>query len=421
MNMTEFIQSNLIEMPPLPKEILTNGILVVEDSYLQRSVTLELLKRIGVSRLFEASSGIDALDLLEKTETKPAIIIADLQMPGMDGIELIQQMADEYSDIALIVVSGADPKLLDTLGSMVNACNMTLLGAFAKPLNGHALVKSLLGYKPSTKLGTTVTQTSKINGGDLKRAIRAGYIIPYYQPKISLKSGSVVGYEALARWRDPVKGVIPPASFIDLASEQGLLKELTCSMLDSILADMAAWNQLDLFPEVSINIAVTLLEDKNFASHMIRAVTNANIDPKKIMLEITESALMKDHAVALATIGRLKLKGFGFSIDDYGTGFSSMQQLSRIAFTELKIDKSFVNGITGNRHMTQLLESAIDMGRRLGLITVAEGVETIEDLNLLKQLGCNQVQGFLFSKPIPVGDIVPWLEEHTKRIEKMCQ
>lgn len=412
------IHSSTVDIPSLHENILTNGIMVVEDSHLQRSVTVELLKRIGISRLFEAASGLEALILLEKVEKKPAVIIADLQMPGMDGIELIQQMAEHYSDIALIVVSGADRKLLDTLGSMVEACNMTLLGAFAKPFSGHVLIKSLLAYKPSSKLGSVSSNTNQVTINDLKRAIRSGHIIPYYQPKISLASGKVVGYEALARWRDPAKGIIPPSCFIDLATENGLLKELTNNMLDSILADMAAWNRLDLFPEVSINISVTLLEDRNFASQIIRYVSNANIDPKKIMLEITESALMKNHAVALASIGRLKLKGFGFSIDDYGTGFSSMQQLSRIAFTELKIDKSFIKDASKNQHMTQLLESAIDMGHRLGLITVAEGVETQEELNLLKKLGCHQVQGFLFSKPMPVGDVVPWLEEFAKNAEK---
>jgi EAL domain-containing protein (putative c-di-GMP-specific phosphodiesterase class I)/CheY-like chemotaxis protein len=416
----EPMQSNSIDIPSIHENILRDGIMVVEDSHLQRSVTIELLKRIGVSRLFEAASGLEALILLEKVERKPAIIIADLEMPGMDGIELIQQLAEKYSDIALIVASGVDRKLLDTLGSMVEACNMTFLGAFAKPLNGHALIKSLLGYKPSTRLGRVTSQPTQVNPGDLKRAIRSGHIVPFYQPKISLVSGKVVGYEALARWRDPVKGIIPPAAFIDVATECGLLKELTNNMMDSILADMTAWNRLELFPQVSINISVTLLEDRNFANNLIRSLSNANIDPKKIMLEITESALMKDHAVALASIGRLKLKGFGFSIDDYGTGFSSMQQLSRIAFTELKIDKSFVNSAIGNQHMAQLLGSAIDMGRKLGLVTVAEGVETIEELTLLKQLGCHQLQGFLFSKPMPVGDVVPWLEEYAKRIEKMC-
>jgi EAL domain-containing protein (putative c-di-GMP-specific phosphodiesterase class I)/CheY-like chemotaxis protein len=416
----KLIQQKFANEPGLPKDIIERGILVVEDSHLQRSVVLALLEKLGVSKLYEAASGLDALEVLSNMEIKPAVIIADLQMPGMDGIELIQQLAEEYTQISLIVVSGADRKLLDTLGSMVEACNMTLLGAFAKPLNGHALIESLLRYQPSTKLGKASSQTNEISVSELKRAIRLGRIIPYYQPKVCLKKGIVTGYEALARWRDPTLGIIPPVRFINLAAENGLLKDLTCSMLDTILADMAAWNQLNIFPEVSINIAVTLLEDRNFGSHLIRTVSNANIDPKKIVLEITESALMKDTAVALATIGRLKLKGFGFSIDDYGTGFSSMQQLSRIAFNELKIDKSFVNGAIGNLHMTQLLQSAIDMGHRLGLTTVAEGVETHQELKMLKELGCDQVQGYLFAKPMPVGDVFPWIHDNMQRIEELC-
>lgn len=417
----ELMQNHPRDIPSLHQDILDLGILVVEDSLLQRSVMLEMLKRMGVNRLYEAASGLDALNQLHKLTLKPAIIVADLQMPGMDGIELIQQLADVYPEIALIVVSGVDRKLLDTIGSMVDACNMTLLGAFAKPLHASKLQESLLAYQPSSKLGKTTHTLDQISPCDLKRAIRQGHILPWYQPKICIKRRAVVGFEALARWRDPIRGIIPPIHFIELATEQGLLKELTCDMLDLILADLKAWNQVGLFPDVSINLSVTLLEDKTFANHMIRAVSYANIDPRKIMLEITESALMKDRAVALATIGRLKLAGFGFSIDDYGTGFSSLQQLSRIAFNELKIDKSFVNNAVGNQHMTQLLQSAIDVGRRLGLTTVAEGVETLDEVKLLKSLGCDQLQGYLFAKPMPVGDVYPWLEDNAIRVDQLCK
>ncbi|RZA02487.1 MAG: EAL domain-containing protein [Moraxellaceae bacterium] len=220
---------------------------------------------------------------------------------------------------------------------------------------------------------------------------------------------------------DPVKGVIPPCEFIDLATELGLLKELTLGMLDFILADVNAWNSLDLFPSVSLNISVTLLEDPTFANHIIRSVKNANISPTKILLEITESALMKDPAVALGTIGRLKLNGFGFSIDDYGIGFSSMQQLSYIAFSELKIDRSFVNRMTESEHLCNIVQSALDMGQRLSLTTVAEGVETKEELQILRDMGCHEIQGHLFSSAMPACDVLPWLHDNKLRIASLCR
>jgi EAL domain-containing protein (putative c-di-GMP-specific phosphodiesterase class I) len=150
-------------------------------------------------------------------------------------------------------------------------------------------------------------------------------------------------------------------------------------------------------------------------------VKNADIASHQILLEITESALMKDQAVALATIARLKLHGFGFSIDDYGTGFSSMLQLSRIAFDELKIDRSFVSRATDSDHMSNILQSAVDMGRRLKITTVAEGVETIEQLQLLRGMGCDEIQGFLFARPMPAGDLLPWLVANEVRIASLCR
>ena len=405
----------------LHRHILHEGVLVVDDSDLQRSVAVEMLRRLGISLVYEANNGMDALQLLGSGRIAPAIIMVDLHMPGMDGIELIQEVARVNPQISVIIVSGADNKLLDTLGSLVSACNMHMLGALSKPLSGPLLLRSLHRYQSVNRFAAPASERDAVSALELKRAIRLGHIQPFYQPKVALREGRVVGFEALARWRDPVKGTAPNCHFIDLAAEHGLLKDLTLKMLDAVLADMGAWNKLDTHPVISLNIAVTLLEDPNFANQIIRCVKNAGISPSKILLEITESALMKDQVVALAAIGRLKLQGFGFSIDDYGTGFSSMQQLSRIAFDELKIDRSFVNRATESGHLSNILQSALEMGRRLGITTVAEGVETIEQLHLLRAMGCDEIQGFLFARPMPAGDLLPWLNTNAARVSQLCR
>lgn len=405
----------------LHRHILYDGVLVVDDSDLQRSVAVEMLRRLGINLVYEANNGVDALQLLRSGRIAPAVLLVDLHMPGMDGIELIQEVAQINPEISVIIVSGADNKLLNTLGSLVSACNMHMLGALSKPLSGPLLLRSLHRYQSVIRAKAPVAEDMAVSALELKRAIRLGHIQPFYQPKVALKNGEVVGFEALARWRDPVKGTAPTCHFIDLAAQHGLLKDLTISMLESVLADMSAWNNLDTHPVISINIAVTLLEEPSFANQVIRCVKNAGIAPGKILLEITESALMKDQAVALAAIGRLKLHGFGFSIDDYGTGFSSMQQLSRIAFDELKIDRSFVSGATESGHLSNILQSAVEMGRRLGITTVAEGVETMEQLQLLRDMGCDLIQGFLFARPMPAGDLLPWLNTNAERIAALCQ
>lgn len=404
----------------LHSAILQAGVLIVDDSDLQRLVSSELLRSMGLELIYEAANGLEALQLLRKQKRHPAVMLVDLHMPGMDGIELIQEVAKLNPQISIIIVSSADGMLLNTLGSLVHACNMPMLGALPKPLSGQHLLRNLERFQPASPI-KPATKSASPSALDIKRAIRLNHIKPYYQPKVSLKQAKVVGFEALARWCDPLKGLIPPSEFIDIASDHSLLKDLTLSMLDSVLADMNAWNSLDIFPVISLNIAVTLLEDRNFANDVIRKVKHANIHPTKILLEITESALMKDQAVALGTIGRLKLNGFGFSIDDYGTGFASMQQLSRIAFSELKLDRSFVCRVNESTHLCNIVQSALDMGQRLGLTTVAEGVETLEELRVLRDMGWDEIQGYLFSAAMPACDVLPWLNDHAMLIKALCR
>ena len=164
-------------------------------------------------------------------------------------------------------------------------------------------------------------------------------------------------------------------------------------------------------PKIALNISAQSLSDRRFANEIIRRVDDARISPSSLMLEITESALVSDLAAALGTLGRLRLKGFGLSIDDYGTGFSSMQQLSRLPFTELKIDRSFVHHAHDKWNLRAILQSAIEMAQRLGLTTVAEGVETREDMVLLRSLGCRYAQGYLFAAPMPASAISSWLAQ----------
>jgi len=401
--------------------LFEQGVLIVDDSELQRIIACEILRSMGIERVYEASNGAEALGVLDDQTISPSVVLLDLHMPGMDGIELIQHLSQRMPQIAVLIISGADSRLLDTLGSLVKACKMTMLGALPKPLNGKLLKDKLVSYQPRFQTHRAKIPKAKPTAVDLKRALRLQQIKPFYQPKIAVKSAQVIGFESLARWCDPLKGIVMPSEFIDLASEHGLLKELTLDLLDSILRDMNAWNSVGIYPNVSLNIAINLLEDPEFANCIIRSVKNARISPTKILLELTESALMKDHAVSLGNIGRLKLHGFGLSIDDYGTGFSSMQQLSHIAFDELKIDRSFISRVSDSVHLRNIVQSAIDMGRKLGLITVAEGVETFEELQILRAMGCDEIQGFFFSKAMPACDVLPWLHDNSARIKRQCR
>jgi EAL domain-containing protein (putative c-di-GMP-specific phosphodiesterase class I) len=380
-----------------------------------------MLRKIGVTRIYEVADGVAALEMIATSMELPAVIIIDLNMPRMDGIELIHCLWEQYYRPALIIASAADAKLISTVEAMVTALNFPMLGTVQKPIMGSNLEDMLhrfdTAYKPKV---ATPANDIRITADDLKQAIIAGDIVPYYQPKVSLQSSSVVSCEALGRWLHPQHGFIPPSQFIPIAEDHGLIEMLTLHMLECVLDDMDSWLGQDLHMPVAINISMKLLSDRNIANQLIYRVERRNFQPENLILEITESALMSNIANSLACISRLRLKGFRLSIDDYGTGFSSMQQLSRIPFTELKIDKSFVTKAHNTDHLRTILQSALDMGSMLGLTTIAEGVETVEELELLKAMGCKEIQGYLFAKPMPSIELNGWLDDNSQKVKALC-
>jgi EAL domain-containing protein (putative c-di-GMP-specific phosphodiesterase class I) len=232
---------------------------------------------------------------------------------------------------------------------------------------------------------------------------------PYYQPKIELKTRRVKGAEALARWRHPQGGIVLPYAFISLLEDAGQIGELTWIMLAKSARDCRNWRDAGLDLDVSVNLSVKLLTDPAIADAVTWQVIHQGLEPKHVILEITESAAMSSVGHVLENLIRLRMKGFGLSIDDYGTGYSSMQQLTRIPFTELKIDQSFVKHAAHQESSRLILESSLEMARKLGITSVAEGAETSEDWNLLRECGCDIAQGFFIAKPMKSTDFPDWV------------
>ena len=220
-----------------------------------------------------------------------------------------------------------------------------------------------------------------------------------------------MGAEALARWRHPVRGVVPPGAFVSALETAGAIDDLTWLMLEKAAAAAAKWQVEGWMGTVSVNLSLTSLSDSTLADRITEAVRRQGLETRAMILEITESAAMTDVGRCLENLARLRVKGFGLSIDDYGTGYSSMQQLARIPFTELKLDQSFVMNCATNAQHRAIIESSLDMARRLRLKTVAEGVETQADWGLLRELGCAQGQGYFIAKPIPAADFLAWARQ----------
>jgi EAL domain-containing protein (putative c-di-GMP-specific phosphodiesterase class I) len=267
---------------------------------------------------------------------------------------------------------------------------------------------------------------AKLGGPELTEqevmvALREQQFCAYFQPKVSLRDGRLNGVEALVRWQHPTHGLLQPGHFLDLVERTDNMSAITMLMLDLSLRQCQQWHAEGLMIGVSINLSARSLADSKLADAIIERVAVSGIAPHYLMLEITESALMTDLAITQGTLARLRLKGFGLSVDDYGTGFSCMLQLSRVPCSELKVDRAFVNGASENVHLRILLESALDIARRLNLKVVADGVETHKDWALLRALGCDEVQGYFIAKPMPGEALLLWWSANQPRIQKLLK
>jgi EAL domain-containing protein (putative c-di-GMP-specific phosphodiesterase class I)/DNA-binding NarL/FixJ family response regulator len=413
-----------ISQPPslsLHCNIVQQGVMVVDDSSMHRYSAHMCLRAFGINQVYEAANGKLAIDQLMQLEQIPAVMLLDLEMPVMDGIEVLQQLAQLQHKPAVVLASSSDEVLISAVATMAEALGINLLGAFRKPVNPIELADALNSYNVDAGCLDQAYTPVETDVEQLKMALDRAKIQVYYQPKIDLESMKVAGVEALARWKNPQGDWIPPGVFIPLAEEHGLIGDLTLSVLDQVLQDMNGWWEQGQYIPVAINLSAKSLAEFNLANEIIQRVIRQGIPAHFITFEITESALVIDLPSALATISRLRLKGFGISIDDYGTGFSSMQQLSRFPFSELKIDRSFIQSAPARQYIRNILKSAIEMGQQLGITTVAEGVETEAELHLLKSLGCKQVQGFLLARPMPGRELMGWVEQDLQRKQTICQ
>jgi EAL domain-containing protein (putative c-di-GMP-specific phosphodiesterase class I) len=406
----------------IPLNDRMNGLnaLVVEDSALQRANLCNWLRTFGLHQLYTSSDGLRALDLVRSLERPPQLLLLDLELPGMDGIELLQHLHELQIRPAVIILSSADHALISAVATMVDALGFPLLGAFRKPLAPQDLGLALEKFQRSDAVPATTVEIQQPEVRQLQLALEQRAITAHFQPKLDLQLGRLAGVEALARWQVGPGQFISPAVFIPLAEEHGLIDQLTLCILDQVLAEMLRMPARDAGLSVAMNLSATSLDNRAFTNEILQRVSHCGADPRRITFEITESAVIGDLPNALAAISRLRLKGFGFSIDDYGTGFSSMQQLSRFPFTELKIDRSFVQGAVNREPLRATLQSAVDTGRRLGINTVAEGVETADELQLLRQMGCRQIQGYWFARPMASQALQQWLGDPLQAALRKC-
>ncbi len=394
-------------------------ILVVEDHDFQRGLLLKMLAGLGATRLYAAADGSAALRIVRAQAPPVDIVISDLDMPGMDGMEFMRHLGELGSPAWVILASALEGPLLTSVETMAKAYGVRVLGTIAKPMTPAMLDALISLHSQRVQEGGSPERAP----GDAARPFSIEEIVeglekdqfePFFQPKVELTGGRVKGAEALARWRHPQKGIVLPSEFIGLLEDNGLIDVLTWIMLRKSASFCSQWRAESRSEvTVSVNLSIKSLGDYELAGRVTEVVRGQNLDPRHMVLELTEAATTACEARGLENLARLRMKGFGLSVDDYGTGHSSMLQLTRIAFTELKIDRVFTANAESQEAAKVILETSLGMAKKLKIASVAEGVKTQQDWDMLRQLGCQLAQGEFVAMPMEAAAFQKWARDRT--------
>jgi predicted signal transduction protein with EAL and GGDEF domain len=244
---------------------------------------------------------------------------------------------------------------------------------------------------------------------DMHNAIKQEQFILYYQPKINFDTGQVCGAEALIRWRHPELGMIPPDEFISIAEKSGLIRQVSEWVINQALQDCSRWRSKGHDVGVSVNISAINLNDKDLSKNIQASLVKWSVHPGYLILELTESSIMSNPTYALTVLKNLNAMGIGLSIDDFGTGHSSLAYIKKLPVTEIKIDKSFVNQMSENNSEEAIIRSIVILARYLNISLVVEGVEDKASYDRLNKIGCEIAQGYFIAKPMPVDDFFNWM------------
>lgn len=394
------------------------SILILDDEPFMLKLLTRMLANLGYTQVASCASGTEALKRLEAPDGHPEVILCDLQMPGMDGVQFVRQLVERGYAGSLVLVSGAEDRLLQSVEQLARAHRLTVLGRLNKPVQPDSLAAKLRRWSPP--VATPGPARHKEYGAEeLSRAIANGQLENHYQPKVDLATGEVAGVETLVRWQHPEDGIVYPDRFIAMAEEHHLIDSLTQAVLTNAIRQAGRWRTTGLPLRVAINVSIDNLNSLDFADFVARETKAAGVEPEGVVLEVTESRLIKDLRSPLETLTRLSLMRFCLSIDDFGTGYSSLAQLREIPFKELKIDQSFVHSAWNDGTLQAICQASLCLARQLGLSVVAEGVEDQDDWEFLRRNQCGYAQGYFIARPMPAAEIPAWIEGWYRRVPEL--
>lgn len=403
---------------------LTCRLLILDDDPVF-ALTLQLMGEAAGAEVCVSAQPAAFFARIESWQ--PSHVCTDLDMPVLDGMQVLAELARRACTARVIICSGVSERVLAAAARSAIEHGLRVAGVLPKPPALAALRRLLqLGpaAQPDGRHGNPMAPMSqKVPASPtrpalfipdlpaLEQALAKRELHVVYQPKVCCETGQLCGLEALVRWQHPQHGSIGPDRFIPLAESAGRIDELTLHVLDEALAWFVPWRLA--YPAraaltLSINLSARSLGSPFLVASIHERCTQLGLNPAHLIFELTETAAMDDPALALELLTRMRVQGFQLSIDDFGTGFSSMLQLVRLPFTEIKVDRSFVSNAAESAESRAVIRSIVDLGHSLGLRVTAEGVEDHDALAYLRKLGCDEAQGYFITRPLPSAEFEVW-------------
>lgn len=393
-------------------------LLIVDDEPQVRKLLETLLQHEGYQTVC-ASSGEEALQVV--VQQAPDLILLDIMMPGMDGYEVASQLKsdDATAGIPIIMLSA-----LSDAGARVSGLESGAEEFLSKPIERIELslrVRNLLRLTAHGERADNIRQALQpdVDRRDLENALRQAVqrneFIVHYQPKVELATGQLCALEALLRWDRPGHGAVSPAVFVPVLESLGLIVAVGRWVIEAVCQQIGAWQRTAIGAvEVSVNVSGHQLIEGDLIADIAHILAQTGVEPHWLEVELTEGSLMENTQHTIASLQRLHTMGVKISIDDFGTGYSSLAYLRRFPIDTLKIDIAFIREVTSNPQDAAITRTIIELAHSLNLRVVAEGVETQAQLAFLKDAGCDQIQGYLFSRPLPVATLERLLLERSE-------
>jgi EAL domain-containing protein (putative c-di-GMP-specific phosphodiesterase class I) len=391
--------------------------IIVDDSKSIRVVLDATLAQLGVSNIAHCGTGLEALIMINARPDYYQLLFVDLNMPEMDGMELIRHLGNQNFKGSIVIISGMEVRVINLASDIARQNKVHLIGNIVKPIMVDDLQHILTKFHYFNDHLSTAQVP--LNKEELEEAINEQRIIPYYQPKVDSNTNEVNSIEVLARIDNPGHGdSILPIRFIKCAEDNDLIDALTFQLLIKSIKDFkeireSFGNSLTL----AFNLSPVQLNDLDMPGKLDSLFSQHDISPSQVVVEVTEEwALQSSNQ--LETLNRLRMRGYGVSLDDFGTGFTNVTQLKSLPFSEIKIDRSFITNIHRDYFSQVIVNTLVDITQKYHYELVAEGIESHEEYEYLKSLNARMLlQGYLISKPKPKNELIRWFHNWKKMSE----